>query len=215
MFIAGRVIQGLCTSLLLIAAVPPLAIGYPASKLRDDGGDHEHVHLRRRRARPVRSAACRPRRTPGGRCSGSSPAIAVVGPRPGRADLRGRAARRSRLAARPAGDRARARSAASPRSSAPRSSPATASSTRSTIAPLLGGLAADRRPGRLPVPRQAAAADDPHHAHQHDPGRGHRCRAVRRGRVGLGDRADRRGAGRPLQPAAHRRSSTCPSSPAR
>jgi MFS family permease len=35
MYIAGRVIQGLCTSLLLIAAVPPLAIGYPAKKLRD------------------------------------------------------------------------------------------------------------------------------------------------------------------------------------
>jgi MFS family permease len=34
-FIAGHVIQGLCTSLLLIAAVPPLAIGYPANKLRD------------------------------------------------------------------------------------------------------------------------------------------------------------------------------------
>ena len=29
MFIVGRVIQGLCTSLLLIAAVPPLALGYP------------------------------------------------------------------------------------------------------------------------------------------------------------------------------------------
>src|SRR5580692_894176 len=35
MYITGRVIQGLCTSLLLIAAVPPLAIGYPANKLRD------------------------------------------------------------------------------------------------------------------------------------------------------------------------------------
>src|SRR5215831_8591960 len=35
MFIAGRVIQGLCTSLLLISAVPPLAIGYPPAKLRD------------------------------------------------------------------------------------------------------------------------------------------------------------------------------------
>jgi hypothetical protein len=34
-FIAGHVIQGLCTSLLLIAAVPPLAIGYPKDKLRD------------------------------------------------------------------------------------------------------------------------------------------------------------------------------------
>ena len=35
MYIAGRVLQGLATSLLLIAAVPPLAIGYPANKLRD------------------------------------------------------------------------------------------------------------------------------------------------------------------------------------
>ena len=34
MFIAGHVLQGLCTSLLLIAAVPPLVIGYPAAKLR-------------------------------------------------------------------------------------------------------------------------------------------------------------------------------------
>src|ERR1700722_4446666 len=35
MFIVGHVLQGLCTSLLLIAAVPPLAIGFPANKLRD------------------------------------------------------------------------------------------------------------------------------------------------------------------------------------
>jgi MFS family permease len=35
MFIVGHVIQGLCTSLLLIAAVPPLAIGFPQDKLRD------------------------------------------------------------------------------------------------------------------------------------------------------------------------------------
>lgn len=34
MYIAGHIIQGLCTSLLLIAAVPPLAIGFPANKLR-------------------------------------------------------------------------------------------------------------------------------------------------------------------------------------
>jgi len=33
-FIAGHVLQGLCTSLLLIAAFPPLIVGYPASKLR-------------------------------------------------------------------------------------------------------------------------------------------------------------------------------------
>jgi len=34
MYIAGHVLQGLCTSLLLISAVPPLAIGFPTSKLR-------------------------------------------------------------------------------------------------------------------------------------------------------------------------------------
>jgi MFS family permease len=34
MFIIGHVLQGLCTSLLLIAAVPPLIIGYPAARLR-------------------------------------------------------------------------------------------------------------------------------------------------------------------------------------
>src|ERR1700684_2159387 len=33
-FIAGHVLQGLCTSLLLIAAAPPLFLGYPADKLR-------------------------------------------------------------------------------------------------------------------------------------------------------------------------------------
>ncbi len=35
MFIAGHVLQGLCTSLLLIAAVPPLALGFGASKFRE------------------------------------------------------------------------------------------------------------------------------------------------------------------------------------
>lgn len=35
MFIVGHVLQGLCTSLLLIAAVPPLIIGYPAARLRE------------------------------------------------------------------------------------------------------------------------------------------------------------------------------------
>ena len=34
MFIAGHVLQGLCTSLLLIAAAPPLFLGYSADKLR-------------------------------------------------------------------------------------------------------------------------------------------------------------------------------------
>jgi MFS family permease len=34
MFIGGRILQGLCTSLLLIAAAPPLFLGFPAPKLR-------------------------------------------------------------------------------------------------------------------------------------------------------------------------------------
>jgi MFS family permease len=34
LFIAGHVMQGLCTSLLLIAAAPPLFLGYPQAKLR-------------------------------------------------------------------------------------------------------------------------------------------------------------------------------------
>jgi MFS family permease len=34
MFIAGHVLQGFCTSLLLIAAVPPLALGYGVGKFR-------------------------------------------------------------------------------------------------------------------------------------------------------------------------------------
>jgi hypothetical protein len=35
MFIAGHVLQGLCTSLLLIAAVPPLALGFGVARLRE------------------------------------------------------------------------------------------------------------------------------------------------------------------------------------
>jgi MFS family permease len=35
MFITGHVLQGLCTSLLLIAAVPPLALGFGSSKFRE------------------------------------------------------------------------------------------------------------------------------------------------------------------------------------
>jgi MFS family permease len=35
MFITGHVLQGLCTSLLLIAAVPPLALGFGTEKLRE------------------------------------------------------------------------------------------------------------------------------------------------------------------------------------
>ena len=37
LFIAGRVTQGLCTSMMLIAAVPPLVIGWPAAKMPKTG----------------------------------------------------------------------------------------------------------------------------------------------------------------------------------
>lgn len=37
MYSAGQILAGLCTSLLLIAAVPPLSLGFPASKLRITG----------------------------------------------------------------------------------------------------------------------------------------------------------------------------------
>ncbi|HKN92983.1 MAG TPA: MFS transporter [Thermoleophilaceae bacterium] len=33
LFVAGHIVQGLCTSLMLIAAVPPLVIGWPSSKM--------------------------------------------------------------------------------------------------------------------------------------------------------------------------------------
>lgn len=37
MYFTGQILAGLCTSLLLIAAVPPLSLGFPASKLRVTG----------------------------------------------------------------------------------------------------------------------------------------------------------------------------------
>ena len=37
MYFTGQILAGACTSLLLIAAVPPLSLGFPASKLRVTG----------------------------------------------------------------------------------------------------------------------------------------------------------------------------------
>jgi MFS family permease len=37
LFIAGHIVQGLCTSLMLIAAVPPLVVGWPVSKMKWTG----------------------------------------------------------------------------------------------------------------------------------------------------------------------------------
>ncbi len=71
--------------------------------------DHEHVHLRGGGARPVHRRRCRRRRMPGDRLFWIVAGISVVALVLARADLRGRAARQSRLAARPAGDRAGSR----------------------------------------------------------------------------------------------------------
>ncbi len=202
MFIAGHVIQGLCTSLLLIAAVPPLAIGYPANKLRDTAVIMNMCIFGAVALGPFI----------GGLQAESNawrPLFWIVAgglglrARARRADLRGRAARQSRLASRPAGDRARGDrlpgrllrrlGAHEPRLPRRRHDPAAARRPRD-----------DRRPGRLPVPRQAAAADDPHDAHELDPGRGNHRGAVRGGGLGLGDRAHRRRPRRALQRRPHR-----------
>ncbi len=104
MYISGRVIQGLCTSLLLIAAVPPLAIGYPANKLRDTAVIMNMCIFGAVALGPFI----------GGLQAQAERVAAVVldrrrdlprGVRALRVDLRGLAARQPRLAARPAGDR--------------------------------------------------------------------------------------------------------------
>ena len=129
MYITGRVIQGLCTSLLLIAAVPPLAIGYPAAKLRDTAVIMNMCIFGAVALGPVhRGAAGRGRRVAApvlDRCRDLSRRF-----RAGRADVRGFAARQSRRAAGPVGRSAWRASAAWLPSSAPRCSRLTASSIR-------------------------------------------------------------------------------------
>ena len=213
MFIAGHVLQGLCTSLLLIAAAPPLAIGFPAEQAARHRRDHEHVHLRRGRARPVH-------RRPAGRVARLAAAVLDR-----RRDL---ASRRSCWPLLTFED------APPANPDAPRDLPAIALAAVGCVAAFFGASeltthrfldavdaraaarrpGADRRPDRLPVQRHAAAADDPHDAHEHDPGRGHRRRAVRGGRVGVGDRADRRRARRRTTARCTSGCSTCPSSAA-
>ena len=62
----------------------------------------------------------------------------------------------------------------------------------------------DRGADRLPVQGASSAADDPHDVDQLDPGRRRRRRAVRRGRVGGGDRIDRQRVVADLQPGPRR-----------
>ena len=97
-YIAGHVLQGLATSMLLIAAVPPLAIGYPRDKLRLTAVIMNMCIFGAVALGPVH------RRGPGrgqwmatavlGRCRGVSPRAGV-----GTVDVRGRPAGQPRLAA--------------------------------------------------------------------------------------------------------------------
>ena len=204
MFIMGHVIQGLCTSLLLIAAVPPLAIGYPANKLRDTAVIMNMCIFGAVALGPLvgglqaESHAWRP-------LFWIVVGIAVV------ALILVVLTFEDSPAANP---------------DSPRDLPAIglaavgcvaaffgASELTShaflnveTIVPLLGGLGLDRHPRRLPVPCEAATVDDQDDAHELDSRRRNRRRAVRRRRVGLCDRAHRRGARGAIQPAAHRTS---------
>src|ERR1700755_1661522 len=87
MFIGGHVLQVLAPSMMLIAAAPPLTIGYPKAKLRHTAvimnmcvfgavGIGLFVRCVQGEAEPPSApslAGCRPRRTRGDRCSGSSP----------------------------------------------------------------------------------------------------------------------------------------------
>ena len=190
MYIAGHVLQGLCTSLLLISAVPPLAIGYPASKLRTTAMIMNMCIFGAVALGPAIGGlqaqfdAWRPLFWIIAAIAASALVLAVL-----------------TFDDAPPAD-----------PDSPRDPPAIALAAVGCVAAFFGAsellthrfldartIAAaarrpgdDRRPDRLPVPREAAAADDPHDADEHDAGRGHRGGAVRGGGLGVGDRAHRR-----------------------
>ncbi len=136
----GRIVQGLCTSLLLIAAVPPLALGYPIAKLKTTAVIMNMCIFGAVAAGPAigglqaQADAWRP-------LFWIVAGIAVVALVARRPHLRGRAARRPDLAASTCPRSASPRSAASPPSSAPRSSTSHAFLDPIAIIPLIGGLA--------------------------------------------------------------------------
>ncbi len=198
MFIAGHVIQGLCTSLLLIAAVPPLAIGFPKDKLRNTAVIMNMCIFGAVALGPfigglqAEADAWRPLFWIVAAISAIALVLVVLtfeDAPPGNPD-------------------------------SPRDLPALGLAAVGCVAAFFGASeltshafldavvdrAAARRPGhdrradRLPVPRSAPAADHPHDAQIHDPRGRRRGGAVRGRRLGVGDRADRRRAGRPLQP---------------
>ncbi len=187
-YIAGHVLQGLCTSLMLIAAVPPLAIGYPAAKLRDTAMIMNMCIFG--------AVALGP--TLGGLQASSGgwrPLFWIV------AAISLGALILTLLTFEDAPP-------ADPDS--PRDLRAIALAAVGCVAAFFGAsellthsfldavtvhtagrrACRDRRADRLPVPRQASAAHDPHDADQHDAGGGDHGRAVRGRGVGVGDRAD-------------------------
>jgi MFS family permease len=195
MYIAGRVIQGLCTSLLLIAAVPPLAIGYPAHKLRDTAVIMNMCIFGAVALGPFIGGLQ-------AQAGGWRPLFWIVAAISVGALV---------LAALTFEDSP----PANPDS--PRDLPAIGLAAAGCVAAFFGASeltshrildpvdrSAARRPGRdhhvgrLPVPSQATALDDPHDAHEHDSGRRDRVGAVRRGRLGVCDGAHGRGADRPV-----------------
>ena len=198
MYIVGRVIQGLCTSLLLIAAVPPLAIGYPANKLRDTAVIMNMCIFGAVALGPfvgglqAQSHAWRP-------LFWIIAAISVVALVLAVLTFEDSPAANPDSPTRPAGDRAgrrRLRGRVLRRLGADEP-PLPESRGGAAVARRLGG---DRHPGRLPVPRQAAAADDSHDADQRDACGWDRGGAVRCGRFRVGHRPDGRGARRRYSP---------------
>ncbi len=196
MFISGHVLQGLCTSLLLIAAVPPLALGFGIEKFRWTAIIMNVCIFGAVALGPVIGGIQ-------ASAGGWRPlfwivaAVALDGAGAVAADLRGRSSGRPGGPARRPRDRAgrrglRARVLRRLGAHHPRLR------GHEDAAAAARGSGADRDPGRLPVPQPPPAADDPHDDHQHHPGGRDRRGPGGRRRIGVGDRPHGRRAGAPL-----------------
>lgn len=200
-FVCGHVLQGLATSMLLIAAAPPLTIGFPRQKLRHTavimnmcvfgavalGPFIGGVQAESNAWRPlfwIVAAIALVALIMAALTFEDAPPADLDAPR----DLTAIALASVGCAAAFIGA----------------SQLTTHGFTDAAVTvPMLGGLALIVV-HRLSVPGAQAAADHPHDAHQLDPCRGRGCRVVRGGRVHRGDRADRRGVPADPQPRAGR-----------
>ena len=204
MYIVGHVIQGLCTSLLLIAAVPPLAIGYPASKLRTTAVIMNMCIFGAVALGPAIGGlqaqfnAWRPLFWIIAAIAASALVLSVL-------------TFDDAPPADPDSPRDPLAIALAAIGCAAAFFGASELSTHSfldpiTIVPLLGGLAVIVVLIVYQFRAKRPLLDDPHDAHEHDAGRGHRGGAVRGGGLGVGDRAHRRRPGRTL---SHRSTWAC------